>query len=372
MRRKIQAILLVLAGLTATGCERSRPTAPAEPRTAPPVGVWRVAPGRIAQRVEITGEIRPFSVVHLAPKVAGRLEWLAVEDDSGNRVPLAEGMNVRRGQVLGQIDRAVYEARLKQAEAALRLARVQFEDAAREKDRIKGLYEEGSATQQALDKATTARELAAAALAQAEAAHALARIEFDESQLKAPVDAVVVRKHVDEGNLVSVGMPVLTLEEQGRVKVVATISERHLPLIEPGRTRALVRCDARGDEAIEAVVTKVYPSVDPLTRTGTLEIELDNPDRRLVSGSFARVWVTLSEVDDAIVIPLSAVTWEGARGFVYVVEDGRVKRRDIKIGIREADRCQVLEGLSAGESLVVEGSRELREGDPIAVREVSL
>lgn len=366
---RMLAVAMVLGALLwlASGCGRSR--SPVAPRTVqtPIVTAISVTLGSITQRIEVTGDVRPLSTVMLAPKVGGRLERLGLDDGQGGYRRLSEGTVVRRGDVVAWIDLATYEARFKQAEAAFAMAQAQFHDAEREAERVRVLHAEGSATQQMLDKAMTAKDLAAAALAQAEAALALARIEYAECRLASPVDGVVTHKYVDEGNLVGAGTPLAAIEEVSQVKIVLGIPERYLPAMKPNETCVRLFSAAFPEGMAEAMVSKVYPAVDPATRNGTIEVLIDNAEGRLRSGQFVRAWVDVAYAEETVVIPLSAITWQGKEGFVFIVDNGTVRRRPVRTGIREGDRCQILEGLMPGDQLVVSGLRSLKEGDSVSV-----
>jgi membrane fusion protein (multidrug efflux system) len=353
------------AGLS--GC----PQAPEQKAGTPPppdVATIAVALAGVTQRLELTGDVHPMSTVLLTSKVPGRLERLGIEDKEGVCAALSEGSRVRRGDVLAQIDLTVYATRLKQTQAAFSVADAQFRDAEREEERMTGLFRGGSATEQMRDRAVTARRIAEAVRAQMEAALALAGIDSDEARPKSPIDGVVTRKHVDEGNIVSVGMPLVTIEELSRVKVVFAVPERYLAGIVPGKTRVRVACDALPNGSIEDVAGKVYPAVDPATRSGMVEVVLDNAGGRLRSGNFVHVLLDVAHADGAVVIPLSAITWQGQEAFVFVVENGKARRRAIEVGIREPERCQVIDGLKAGEVLVVAGFRNLLDGDAVTAQ----
>lgn len=358
-----------LACVAVSACGRREGGGRAEVTNAAAVTTWKITLDRITHRLEVTGEVRPIAVVQLASKVGGRLEWLGVGEGQGRYVPLSEGTRVRRGDVVAHIDLEVYAARYRQAEAAYALAAAQHGDAVREEARIRTLFEEGSATQQMLDKAITAKEIARAALTQAEAALDLARFEREEAQLKSPIDGVVTKKLVDEGNVISPGMPLAVLQDIRRVRVVASVAERYVPHLVEGKTRVVLRTDSLPDTEIVSVLTKVYPHLDSATRTATIEVVLDNEDGRLRPGNFARVTLDLVQIENAVVIPLSAVSWQGKEAFVYVVAEGHVRRRPIRVGVREGERCQITEGLQAGERLVVGGSQGLKDGDEVTVEE---
>ncbi|MCX7591720.1 MAG: efflux RND transporter periplasmic adaptor subunit [Kiritimatiellae bacterium] len=366
-------LMFVWSGLllAPAACRRPEANPPvADTREKPTVTVSLVETGDVTQVVSLTGDIRAWATVVLGSKVPGRLERLGIVTSEDTITPVTEGTLVRRGAIVAQVDRAVYEARLRQAEAAAAMAEAQYQDAVREEKRALALFQDGSLTEQARDKAITARMVAEAAQSQARAAVTLARIEFEESSVKSPLDGIVSRRHLDEGNLVSVGTPILTIEDTSRVKVLFAVPERYLPSIIPGTTGVRVSSDTLDHTWVEAVVVKVFPTVDPISRTGMAEAHLDNPDGRFRPGSFVRVLLNLSTVRNTPVIPYSAITWQGQDAFVFVVQNGKAHYRPIRVGIREGEKCQVLDGLRPGESLVVEGFRLLRDGDEVVVREV--
>jgi len=355
--------------LLVSGC---RPPGPAERETEPPLVRTRaVQPEAIVQWLEAVGDIHPVARVHVAAKVGGRLERLGRWRGDDGVDPLHEGDRITRGTVLAHIDRSTYGARLRQARAALAQAEIQVEDARREQDRVERLFQEGSATEQMRDRASTARRAAEAALEQARAVFELATIEYEESAVQAPVDGTVTRVHVDEGNLVSPGTPLVTLEDLSRVKLIVAVAERYQPMLRAGATRVEIRSDALPEDAtVTATVARVYPAVDPATRTVTVECVLENPDLRWRSGNFARVRLAVAEIPDALVLPISAIVWQGRDAHVFLAENGRAVRREVRTGIRDGDRIQIREGLRPGDLVIVTAAQGLKDGDPIRVAPV--
>lgn len=361
--------LISYAAVAALLCGCHKAPSPADRALDRPiVTVEPVRQGRITQRLELTGDVRPWATVLLSSKVPGRLERLGMEADDGSFAPLSEGTVVRQGTRVARIDLAVYETVLKKAQAAAAIAEAQLADAEREERRMLALFKEGSATEQMRDKAVSAKAIAEAGVAQARAALALAALDVEEARPRAPIDGVVTRKHVDEGNLVSVGMPLATIETLSRVKILLNIPERYLSAVKPGQTKLRLASDAWDQTGIEATVDKVYPAVDPATRTGVLEVELDNVEGRLRPGSFVHASLEMASREDAVVVPLSAITWQGSEAFVFVAENGRARRRVVQVGIREQERCEIAMGLRPGDLLIVEGFRNVRDGDPVTVQ----
>ena len=323
----------------------------------------------LSEKLNLTGEVMPFASVTLTSKVPGRLEHLAITNEHGKYIPITEGTHIKKGQQLAVIDYSTYMAKEQRAEAAKVSAKAQFDDALREEKRMTALFDEGASTERARDQSITARARCEAALKQAEASLELARIDLDEATPDSFINGIVVAKFIDEGNIVAPGTAILTIQDISRVKAVFSVAERYLSRIIPGTTRVDIASDAVNGGPFTAVVSKVYPSVDPATRTGTAEILLDNADGRLRTGIFVKLLVEMDKAENAPIIPLSAVIRQGQETFVFVVEASTAHRRSVQLGLTEKERVQVKEGLREGELLVVQGQRDLQDGDEVATQE---
>jgi len=330
-----------------------------------PVEVEMVGTGSIEKTIELTGWIKANQVVDVASKVAGRVESLRIVSEQGISVPVEEGITLRKGQQLAIIDHDVYVAQLEAVDAAVRSREVERADAEREKKRIVALYEGGSATQQNRDKAMTAAELAAASLNMAKANLELAQINLRESTIVSPIDGIVTTKHVDEGNMVRIGDRIVTVADMKIVKVVVAVAEKYGGNIVVGMP-AKIRVDTFPDRVFDAKVYSVYPALDAQTHAIQIEIRLDNSEMLLKPGMFARVTLVTRAQKDVVVVPRDVVL--GGKidePYVYVVEDGIAHKRIVKLGITQADRCEITDGLKAGEKLVVNGMHSLAEGSAV-------
>ena len=344
-----------------------------EPKEVPqppvPVEVETVSRADIEQIVTATGAIESNATVNIMPKVSGRLESLSTGTPEGG-TRIEEGVAARKGEQIGLIDRALYVAAAEQARAQARAAEADAADAEREQKRMISLFESGSATEQMRDKAVTAAKTAAARLGAAKAALELAEINLQESVLKSPMDGVVTRKYIDEGNLVSVGQPVVTIADIAQVKVIVAVSEKHTTLVKEGVPCRLM-VDAYPDKVFAAKVSSVWPALDPATRSLQVEIRLDNPGMELKPGMFAKVDLILERKTSVIVIPFDSVTGgKVSPAFVYTVNNSVAYKHVVEPGIVQADKVEVISGLNEGEELVVNGMTYLKDG--MAVEVVSM
>ena len=336
-----------------------------------PVEVEKVKIGSIEETIELTGWIRANQLVHVASKVAGRVESLHILTDGNDLVPVEEGVSVKKGRQLAVIDHDIYLAQLAAAEASVKAREVELKDAEREKKRITGLFEGGSSTEQTKDKALTAAELAVASLSLAKANLKLAQLNLRESTILSPIDGIVTAKHIDQGNLIGVGGRLVTVADMRTVKVVVAVAEKYAAKVAVG-VPVRIRVDAFGDREFKAEVYSVHPALDDLTHTIQIEIRLDNRELLLKPGMFARATLVTKQKDNVVIVPRDIILGGKIdKLYVYIVEeasDDKISRKCfVQIGIRQADRYEITEGLKAGQTLVVNGMNYLSDGMSIEV-----
>jgi RND family efflux transporter MFP subunit len=343
-----------------------RPAGKVEPQKPVPVEVETVGAGDVQETIELTGWIKASRVVDVKSKVSGRIESLQVVLDNGDAIPVEEGLPVGQNQQLAVIDHELYLAEVAAAKANVKARQVELADAQREMNRIVALYDGGSATEQAKDKAATAAQLAAAMLDSAQAALRRAQINLQESTIVSPMDGIVTAKHIDEGNLINPGERIVTIADMKTVKVIVAVSERQAPEIS-GDTLAQIRVDAFPEEVFAVKVHSIYPALDPQTHTVQAEIRLKNDRLLLKAGMFARVTMITKRHEDVVVVPRDVILGGKIdKPYVYVIEekdDSEIARkREVQIGIIQADMCEITDGLKTGETLVVNGMHYLTDG----------
>jgi RND family efflux transporter MFP subunit len=336
-----------------------------------PVEIEVVSPGSIEETIELTGWIKANQIVDIASKVAGRVESLRVLSNGSDSVTVEEGVSVKKGQQLAIIDHDVYLAQLVAAQASVRAKEVELADAEREKKRVIALYQGGSATEQSRDKALTAAELAAASLSLAKANLELAQINLRESMIVSPVDGIVTAKHIDEGNLIRSGDKIVTIADMKMVKVIVAATEKYGAQITVGMP-AKINVDAFAERTFDASVHSIHPALDAQTHTMQVEIRLNNEEFLLKPGMFARVTLITKQKDNVVVVPRDVVLGGKIdRHYVYVVEEASADKiahkRFVEIGIQQADRYEITDGLKAGQTLVVNGMNYLADGMSVEV-----
>jgi RND family efflux transporter MFP subunit len=319
-----------------------------------------IGTAKLDETIPVTGSFDPLISVEIVPEISGQLQLLQLADGT----PVDVGVAVKEGEVIAVINHDIYLARLAECQAALEAGKVALADAEREKKRMTALHEGGSATEQNKDKAVTAADLAAAQLKQAQAALDMAKVNVDKATIEAPVTGVVSKKYVDEGNMVGPSAPLVRIVQIDTLKVLGGVSERYLPQLVSGKTPVNIKTDAYPQDEFEGMVYKVGVAVDPVTRTGEVEIRVPNPDGKLKPGMFARMTIMVSQ-KECVVVPDSALVREADQTYVFVVNNNAAERRNVKLGIWQGQLHEVLSGVAPGDVVVTHGQTQLKDGQVV-------
>jgi len=194
-----------------------------------------------------------------------------------------------------------------------------------------------------------------------------ARLEYQRALLeyttiKSPISGVVTFRGVREGDIAVPRAHLLTISDPATLVMEINISELEVPKINIGDP-VTIKIDAYPNEDFMGKVRRVFPSSDPLTRLVKVEVQLTDRDDRLFPGLFARAVLTSSKKDRATVLSNDAIMTNSAGlNTAFVVVDSLVEKRDLKLGIREGNRSEILGGVAAGEKVVVAGQSTLNPG----------
>ena len=344
------------------------------------VAVSTVQNGTLTESVWVTGEVRALAAVDVTSKVSGRLERLRLPDGT----LIEEGVEIKKGQVIAVIEHEQHRAEVQVAKAAIALAKAKYgrakvnlADARREKYRWIKLRKSGAGTEQQFDQVMTAFErvgaelkIAGAQILQAEAALELARVNLADAMIKAPQSGVVSRKYVDEGAFVGPLVPLFKLVDIRLVEITGGVADKHYPKLKVGRTRAEIEVDAYPGKTFCGTVSRVRPELDRVTRTVAVTIRAPNEGSRIKPGMYARIRLVLKERKDVPLLPDEALMASEDGPRIFVVYNGVIHSRPVRIGLEEGNLNEVLEGLRAGERVVVRGHQMLREGMKVEIEEV--
>jgi membrane fusion protein (multidrug efflux system) len=310
----------------------------------PPVAVVTapVRSERLSFELEALGTAGANESVNITAKVANQV----------TAVRFSEGQQVRRGEVLVELDGAQERADLAVAEAALAESRSQF-NRSRELYTTKVLSDQQLEQIEATFKANEARVTSA-------------RSRVGDTVVRAPFDGRVGLRRVSVGSLISPGTVITTLDDTSTIKLDFTIPETFLSVVKPGLEIA-ARSVAYPDSTFDGRVSSVDTRIDPATRSVTVRALLPNPQGLLKPGMFLTVRLSRGAVD-ALLVPEQALVPEQGDVFVFVVADGVAEKRRVRIGQRRVGDVQIVEGLAEGELVVTEGTQKLRDGAAVRLQ----
>lgn len=307
----------------------------------------------LARTITASGTVNAWEEVPVGAETGG-LTATAVYVD--------EGVYVRQGQALVQLNDALLRAQLAQQEAAVASAEANAERENAELGRARELRERGFLAQASLDLAISEQRAAEAQLASARASLSETRTRLNQSTIRAPVAGLVISRSVTRGQIVSAGTELFRIVRDGRLELDARVPETDLGLIQAGQT-ATVTSDGVGSAT--GRVRIVTPEVDSQTRLGVARIALTG-NTGLRPGMFARAAIDVG-ASPTVTVPTPAILYRENRAGVYVVgAENRVTFQPIEILARTDERSSV-SGLPEGARVVVQGAGFLGEGDRVTV-----
>jgi len=305
------------------------------------VAVEPAARGDIATYYRATASLDPDKRADILARVSGVLERLVAE----------EGDRVARGQILLHIKDDEYRHRTT-------MARVDLEKQQARLSRAKKIFSQGLSSAEDFDTIRTDT-------ASAEAALELAELELSYTEVRAPFDGQVVRRFVDEGQTVSNGTALYSLADMNRLLARVFIPAKEFRSIRPDQPVQLV-VSSSGDR-LEGRIDLVNPLVDPESGTIKVTVEVRDYPATTRPGDFVEVSIVTDSHSDSLLVPRVAVVTERGQHSVYVVDGETAQQRPVEIGFEDDVRAEIVSGLEAGEMVVIQGQRALRDGQPVSV-----
>ncbi len=357
--------------LALAACQQQASSKPAAPPPAP-VTVAKPVVKTITERDEFTGRFDAVAAVEIRARVGGYLA----------SVNFTDGAMVKAGDMLFVIDRRPYEAAFTQANAEVAAAQTRLDFARAELDRTERLARSGNAPESKLDENRQNFLAGQAELNGARAALEKARLDLEFTQIKAPISGRIGRKLVTEGNLINANSTLLTT-------VVAIDPIYFYFDVDERSYDAYVRQGQNTEGATSPPVTVslgdgreaprdgkldfIDNRIDEATGTMRVRAILDNKDMRYTPGMFGRISIPGSDAYQGVLIPDEAIGADQDRRFVYVVaEDGSLHQQVVRPGPRIDGYRVVRQGLSGGETIVVNGIQRIRPGAKIAPQPTTL
>ncbi len=309
-----------------------------------PVKVQALNVDTISKIVSFSTNLSPYEEVNLAPASPGRVEKIFVK----------VGDRVGKGMLLAKMD----ETQLNQAKIQLAQLETEFE-------RMKALRETNSISTQQFDQVKT----------QVEVTRSSVKYMEENTKLVAPFSGVITGKYFENGELYS-GAPntqagkaaIVTIQQIESLKAIVSLSEKYFPELKTG-VAMNVTSETYPEETFVGKIERIYPTIDPLTRSFKIEVKVINIKGKLRPGMYSKADLKLGEVASIVVPEIAIVQQEGTNNrFVFINENGIARKVKIELGERINDQLEVIsEELSEGDELIIAGQAVIMDGSKVKV-----
>ena len=356
-----------IAGCTSSPAAQAPPMRPAE------VGVVTLRTEAVTLKTELAGRTAASLASELRPQVTGIIKARTFD----------EGARVKAGQVLYEIDPAMYRAGYEEAKANLASAQATLESARLKDERFAELLKIEGVSKQEADDARAGHQLATAGVAQKQAALELARINLDYTAIKAPITGRIGKSSVTAGALVTANQPQplatiraldpiyvdLTESSEARLKLRAQLGAGTL---QQGSTAVKLKLGDGSQYGSDGTLEFAEVAVDEATGSVTLRAKFPNPDDTLLPGMYVRAILDQAVDQAAILAPQQGVTRD-AKGNATALVVGAGDKVEVRTLVADraiGDRWLVTSGLAAGDRLIVEGLNKIGPGMPVHATEL--
>jgi len=364
----VASLVLLLGG---TGCDRGAKEKADAAASQPTVRRASLVEASCPERRDISAYLEETSNV----MAENQVEVLAKGTGHCIEVKVEEGDRVKEGDILAELDKAEMEAQVRQSETNVSLQQMTFKRAQEMLD-----FGVGNAAD---------RDNAKSSLDQAKATLEMQRVQLSFLTIRAPIDGVVTKRLIQQGMLVSTGMPVFSIVDPSSYILPIQVTERSLPRLRVGQ-EAIVTIDSSGKRKFRAHVRRINPGIDLQTGTVKVILDFDPADHEFLRESaFARYSLVMETHENALAVPKDAVIEENARRYVMVVKPAEAPAEDaigveapssrvehtgwvaarvgVETGLEDSEYVEVLSGIDDQSLVITLGQQTVNEGDPVEV-----
>lgn len=363
-------VCCIAAMLSATGCRQADSSE--KPLTPVRVSVVQSIPATGANTY--SANIQPYQQVELAFKSNGYLASIRqVKDPNGKMRNIDQGDWVTKGMVLATVSQDDYNDKVQQATAQLARAQANYDRAKLSFDRMAVLYKNGAATVSDYDNANAQMLDTKASIESAKGSVSESQIALAYCELRVPFDGWIVKRNVDEGQLVGPATNGFTISDVRSVKAVFGVPDTAMEHIRLGSSETVTTDAVAGDFA--GHVTSISPSADPKSRVYSVEVTIPNTANRLKAGMIASITIRSGREGQKVdVVSLAAVvrSLKHPNGFAVFMPDGdgdtvRVHTQEVELGGTYGNTIAVEQGLKPGDRVVTYGATMIKDGETVRV-----
>ncbi len=368
MNKRIFSIISI-ALLFLIGCSQQEEKEVEKPV---PVKVYKVKSESISKYIRATGSISGDEDVILYSKVSERIE----------KIFITPGQSVKKNQILAEQKNDLLKQGLDIASASLKTAEAQAKLAVIDFERMSKLNSEKAISPQQFDQAKIANETAVHALEQAKSMHEQANEQYENSFIKAPFDGVAAAVYVEENQMVNIGQPVAQVVSPSKMKSKIYLTGEDIQRAKVGQ-KVIVKFPTISGEEFNARVEKINSSIDQMSKSVEVEIEILSKDVRIKSGMFGEFYIEIESITNSLVVPEAALISQTEikinretglqnsvkKFYLFTVEKNIAKLKEVKTGIANNGQIEITNGLNIGELVIVVGQSIVKEGQTVNVIE---
>lgn len=343
MNKTKSLLLILLSVLIVAGCGKKETNNQTNAEKIIPVEVTLVKKSMIDREVELVGNLLAWKEANLAAQTTARVQKIYV--DAGSRV--------KEGDLLFEMD-----------DTQLAQAKIQYQVAKDNYDRLKPLYETGSISQSQFDQVKAAFETAEKTY----------QLLLTNTQFRAPFSGVVTAKRLNEGEVFllapgGVGAPtIVSLMQINPLKLILNVSENNLKDIKLNQT-VEVRTDIFPNETFNGNISRINPAVNPSSRTFEVEVRIPNPNEKLKPGMYVRAKILIGKTEGIIVNRSAVLKQLGSTAYYgFIVKDNTAKRIELTLGKEFDSLVEITSGLNEGDYLVTRGQGLLKDGSKVDIK----
>lgn len=350
----ITAILLCAVFFVNVGCQKKEQKAQKEKVVN--VRVWTAESRPLRPFVESVGTLNPYEMVNVSSELDGILKSIHVD----------EGSSVSRGQVIAEMKETDYRLAAEQAAAALKQAEAALANAKLEHQRKEALYREELVTKQQFDDIVARLALAQGDVERAKAGLDLAKERLTKAKIFAPMAGSIKEKKVTAGDYIRNGTFLVSIIRTDLLKLAFSVPEKDVGSLREGQD-IVFTVDSFPGREFRGKVKTLYPNLEEKTRSLLVEAQVVNQGGSLKPGFFTRVTLYTGPAKDTVVVPITALLYDNSTTKLFAVEGDRAKEKLVKIGRKYGEFMEITEGLKAKEIVVIVGQNSLMEGVQVNV-----
>lgn len=339
-------VLILILAISSFGCGAKKNVKVEEKVKQIPVETAEVRQDTFTKAVILSGITKPNSTVTVIPKIAGAEKIVNLNIQVGDRVSA--------GQTIAVLDQSTVSIQLNSA-------RTTYEDALRNYERNKVLYEAGAIPKSAFEQLEIALNQARNALDAQELA-------YNNTIIKSPISGIVTSVTAEVGSLASAQTPLATIVDIDTIEINCSINELQVNKIIVGEEVNII-IPAVGEEIFKGKIKSVSPTMDERTKAYPITIVVENKENRIKAGMYAEVEIVTDIHPDVLIVPAQAVIERNGETKVFIVENEKAVAREVVTGLTNGQKTEILKGIKKGDQVIIRGNEDVVNGDPVKVIE---